>query len=469
MFGPLKKTRRTQQQERNLQSALDLMYQRRQFQIDLERDFHLRNQIMLEQQIQQRAEVALAQQQHELLLSSPTFARHRQQLHQIEASLLHQITSPGMLNNNDNQSLTNFAPAGKSEISNESSPPAAQSHPKSPRYEENVIESLTGAASSSERGPRLYESIADILEKMKRNEAEHKISQVRTETFLPQAMGSYVAVEKLAETPHEEVVLDSGVEETHKPVSSTALFSGDEKERCVVDIPTSDQKQAPDEINAGHAIGLPENGNMRSPADEERPVHDTRNIDFLIATLQRSPLAASLSDAPFDSSPNVDQPSLPTITEADSSSEVRPPPDARLFQLIQQLDHELGQTNSSDALPENDMSNSPVEGDSEEEYSEDRSQEDAVPDEFMGSVEDENDTSTSYQVISAAPLVLSKNDPWWPTTKQIMRERKLRASRRQHQSKNPAIPPLSKRLKLNPEVSNILRFIFLKSSIAGKY
>jgi len=444
-------------QERNLQSALD-MFHRRQFQIDLERDFHLRNQIMFEQQVQQRAEAALAQQQHELLLSSPTFARHRQQRQQIEASLVQQINSPGMSNNNNNQSQTTFGPVGNNEISNESSPPAAsQSHPKSPRYEEDFIELLSGAASSSERGPPLYESIADILEKMKRNEAEQKISQVRTETFLPQAMGSYSAVEKQVEAPQEKVGLDSVAEETHtqKLVSSATLFPGDEKEGYVVDSPPSDQK-APDEINAGHAISFPENGNMRSPADEERPVHDTRNIDVLIATLQRSPLAP-LPDAPVDPSPNVDQPSLPTIAEADSSSEVRPPPDARLFQLIQQLDHELGQTKSADALPENDMSDSPVEGDSEEEYSEDLSQEDAVSDEFMGSVEDDIETNISNQVISAAPLVLSKDDPWWPTKKHIMRERRLRASGGHHQSKVPAIPPLNKRLKLNPEQPGVLQ------------
>jgi iron-sulfur cluster repair protein YtfE (RIC family) len=87
------------------------MFHRRQFQIDLERDFHLRNQIMFEQQVQQRAEVALAQQQHKLLLSSPTFARHRQHLQQIEASLVQQINSPGISNNN-NQSQTTLVQQG---------------------------------------------------------------------------------------------------------------------------------------------------------------------------------------------------------------------------------------------------------------------------------------------------------------------------------------------------------------------
>ena len=474
-----------------MRSTID-MYRRRQMQMEMGRDFHLRNQILLEQQMQQHAEVALAQQQQELLLP-PSLARHRQ-LQQLEA--LQQL-SPGVAFQK-HQQLEAEALSRQSVLNREQIRPRrltprdetnslsrasnSQYQPQEQKRKSQEVDAASNELGTSQFSPQKQshleghssgrqrqshsegrpvhsDGIADILEKIKRKEAEDRLIEVLTKRSLPASQNARSSLESYGGEAEQDRMQYAAA---NKPSNLHSSRENQDDEPNVPFVSKGASEEVHMEAEQGDFsatssftssfLGPLDNQAKYNavPSDDKEKIrsfekgssaYDTRSIAALIAKLQESPLTSS-HDKHVDFSPSNGAPLVPMIHETAEYEcmSMSPTTGAERTQLMRHLENEA---------------NVSLEEDASEDESEEQSEED-VDEQLQLSCYPEDDMTAdlSTHLISAVPLVISEDDSWWPNDNSILRERRTRYySASKNVYSGSKVPSLVTRLKADPEVS----------------
>lgn len=484
-------------EQSTIQSAIDMLDAYRQRQVQIDRDLYLRNQIMMiEQQLQRHSEVLTPtrqlqqqqQQQQQDLLLSPALVRHRQLLHmellaaqkEVEVEALQEIlqteekirnsqfSTSGeemmdnrlhVLNNSHNHTplprqilsdtnYTEYSPSRPSlHVSTHGTPSAAAASSVSSEYQR---------ISDEERTLAHLEAIAGYLQRVKRKDIDdglyldpHSKQTASPQRFQHFMEASSAADDELVKVSHEEKLNQAAILNSIAKENSTKKAAEQRwKDR-------EDSLKGDVKIQATNEADKQRSDESIISEDGYRACDTTRNIAALFETLKKSSPLLYPPDSHIETSSTqgYNSPQTAAISQAENCerAQLEHSEAAEIFQLMQRLKQDDGIELSPG---EDDYDDNSLERQSDEDSAgyqhivEGQSNQDSSRYKFSGN----SGTYANVKRSASAPLVLSRDDYWWPNPVSIQKERRARLSSRAERHASDKVLPLAKRLKLDPEV-----------------